>query len=644
MTIDHSPLVSSRPQWFQKMVELFFKDLSEVLTPSLLVRSRQVFLKSLKTALATEAEGLSFLLKRESEATFEQSELEQRTSSEGSFGARSRPTAGARSRPTAGARSRPTTGAQVTAGAEATAGESETEETPEVFLKEESTMTVEGEEETFAVDDLDFEILSTHEDEGEEVEEEVIIKKQDKEPPVIVETEVAVVETVRRSKRQRTSTKRALVDETVTSEEEEEKEEQEEENEEEEEENEEEEEKKEEDDEEEEEGSLAKRKKIPCNLCGKLIGSSRGSQRSHKLRVHGERKDCDVCGKSLPLGYLYQQHIRCHTEGPKKTCEQCGERFATASELYHHVQRFHDPKIPCKTCGKEFSKVNLYRHEKRHRGDILRCSVCFEMSSSQDELAIHKREEHSNLPIFYCTVCDKKLLSEKTVETHMAKQHAFPTALPPPEPATCGKCGKTYANKRQMARHMVRVHTENKVTCTICGYRLSEKLFPGHMNDHARFPENSCAECGTSYKNVYLLRAHMRVKHMPRVPCHVCGKSYVQGTLQRHLLTHSQDKFQCDQCSSTFKSPHSLKDHKRVIHPDKEAEVSCYICGLKFKHPYRLKKHMKRHEPPQFQCDICQKKFFAKGDLNHHVRQCHLTATKQEKQLEHSDDVSLASF
>ncbi|CAG0889352.1 unnamed protein product [Cyprideis torosa] len=267
MTIDHSPLVNSRPQWFQKMVELFFKDLSEVLTPPLLARSKQVFLKSLKNALDSEAEGLSFVLKRESEAFFEHSVMEQRTREEGSFGAPSRPTAGA----------------QATAGAEATAGESETEETPQVFLKEESTMTLEGEKNTEAVDDLDFQIFSTKEDEGEEVEEKVIVKEQDEASP-------AIVETVRHLQMH----SRDMYEST--------------------------------------EGEH-----FECAACPERFQSFSDLEKHIMIHLKKRRFKCKLCSKKFSQCGSLKVHMRVHSGDGPYECHFCSKRFIRSQHLINHV-------------------------------------------------------------------------------------------------------------------------------------------------------------------------------------------------------------------------------------------------------------------------------------------------------------------
>jgi len=140
---------------------------------------------------------------------------------------------------------------------------------------------------------------------------------------------------------------------------------------------------------------------------------------------------------------------------------------------------------------------------------------------------------------------------------------------------TCPECGKTFAKRDKLKRHLL-IHTDVKPF--------------------------SCDECESQFKRKDKLDFHKHVKHssIEPVACSECGKSFSQiDKLKRHSVIHTDEKpFPCDECESKFNRKDTLDHHKNVKHNEN----------------YVKKGHV---------CSICKKAYGSSGYLNKHMESVH---------------------
>ncbi|XP_069704357.1 uncharacterized protein [Periplaneta americana] len=157
-------------------------------------------------------------------------------------------------------------------------------------------------------------------------------------------------------------------------------------------------------------------------------------------------------------------------------------------------------------------------------------------------------------------------------------------------------CGKEYFHSWHLRRHKTNIHNKSSYkTYFKCSY-------PG------------CFMELSSEQNLkrHHYRAHKR-KH-PFV-CEYCDKDFVKhNQLRTHIFQHTGvPPFRCEECTVGFTSARELKRHQRS-HRNYKCD-----CGKNFRFWSLLQQHNKLFHPPEFTCDVCQKRFMSRCKLKVHV-------------------------
>lgn len=90
----------------------------------------------------------------------------------------------------------------------------------------------------------------------------------------------------------------------------------------------------------------------------------------------------------------------------------------------------------------------------------------------------------------------------------------------------------------------------------------------------------------------------------------------IVDALRRHMETHMEKTFGCDQCKNSYSTKTLLLNHGKKVH---SAKVECPICKM-FLQKSALNNHMKRHKSiKNFKCDHCPASFSEKYELPQHM-------------------------
>lgn len=96
----------------------------------------------------------------------------------------------------------------------------------------------------------------------------------------------------------------------------------------------------------------------------------------------------------------------------------------------------------------------------------------------------------------------------------------------------CTLCGRGFAEKRYLAEHTRRVHSQNKpFACARCDRSYARKYdLQRHVESHVGVRRFACAVCGKDFVLAKHRDAHQRAVHTTRYArtffCGVCGRRF----------------------------------------------------------------------------------------------------------------------
>ncbi|XP_030036546.2 gastrula zinc finger protein XlCGF17.1 [Manduca sexta] len=192
----------------------------------------------------------------------------------------------------------------------------------------------------------------------------------------------------------------------------------------------------------------------------------RSKEKAVKKRVKEDKKEvkkservkeeieCEYCHKILTSKLSIRNHYKIHT-GFDVVCEHCGKKFITRRLLLMHCRAKHgyEKTDKCSYCDYRASNAEQVKiHERLHTGErpyvCKECNAGFHRKSSYlQHVAIHLPEK-----TVQCDQCSARFKSVTLMRIHKSRHR------PPQYSFKCRVCDNSFARRRNVARHLQRIH------------------------------------------------------------------------------------------------------------------------------------------------------------------------------------------
>ncbi|KAK3868550.1 hypothetical protein Pcinc_026070 [Petrolisthes cinctipes] len=193
-----------------------------------------------------------------------------------------------------------------------------------------------------------------------------------------------------------------------------------------------------------------------CGVCEKEYPSA-GSLKIHLSRAHSQVKWCYTCTKTIGVEDTMCDHVReCHGDLPF-ICEICGRSFRSNAAFQRHMDIHGGLRgSACEICGRTFSRTEYYREHKRiHTGEKpYKCNTCSKSFSRSSNLNTHMRIHSSAEGLHTCNMCKKSFTRRDKLKDHMIRHWQI-------KRYACRLCPKAYSEKRDLTRHLLKMHTDH---------------------------------------------------------------------------------------------------------------------------------------------------------------------------------------
>ncbi|XP_041640146.1 proteoglycan 4 isoform X2 [Cheilinus undulatus] len=222
-------------------------------------------------------------------------------------------------------------------------------------------------------------------------------------------------------------------------------------------------------------------------------------------------------------------------------------------------------------------------------------------------------------------------LAENCANTENTKKMTTKAVWTPPAYPTKKKAP---AGRKRVLQSSVKKETESQNEPSV--YPPSVSLHPIPMRGQPvvsplqplsvigwRLLKNQCGQCGRVLSSSAALESHVSLHtgHRP-FSCRLCGKSFPDSKgLKRHGRVHRNGRIHvCPRCGKGFVYSFGLTKHLQMVHGRIKPFV-CQICNKGFFSKRDVEAHIRIHtgEKP-FHCNLCEKKFARRTELNMHLR------------------------
>ncbi|XP_051163931.1 zinc finger protein Xfin-like isoform X2 [Leptopilina boulardi] len=336
-----------------------------------------------------------------------------------------------------------------------------------------------------------------------------------------------------------------------------------------------------------------------CDKCPEKFNNKRSLHKHGVKHINLKCSVCDVEYESLEK--LSEHRIEHVTEGvlTEEDLRKDAEEWNIIDDKDEMDQK---NELKCPHCPLLFSyKKSLLKHIETH-GIKFTCKICGNEFLKREQLAKHL-ENHVRPKSFKCTQCNKVFGNELTLRNHLiATNHK--TILQ----------GQEYDPNKRLKRHAAKA--AQKIIDKIKIEDESDYDEEGKKKDHDELK---------SPKRMYNKKLLFE--------CETCNKKCSsKQSLTKHMELHVKDE-KNDKIKLEKKETEKFLDDDDDDTDDRDDDFEsgldwpmdnheCPTCKKRYSTKKSLLRHQLLHEEPNFECDICNVKFYRKDKLKAHYDKC----------------------
>ncbi|XP_033220205.1 zinc finger protein 91-like isoform X2 [Belonocnema kinseyi] len=324
-------------------------------------------------------------------------------------------------------------------------------------------------------------------------------------------------------------------------------------------------------------------------------------------------------------------------KGDEHQCKKCPEKFNTKRALRKHAIKH--ISLKCSVCEKQLDTMEkMKEHRTQHvtegvlteedlKKDLENFIDLLQDEDEDDKKSLSKQETHSGKN------------SCKIVQKHL-EQHGKIKSF------KCTQCNKTFGNELTLRNHLIATNHKtilhgqeydpNKRIKRVAAKAAQKIIDKIKIEDESDYEEEDTKSKDSNYREESKSPGK-RAYNKKVLECATCykkcsSKQSLTKHMEQHVKDEKGDKDKMKQDRSMKQDPdRTLDDDDDDDDLDDDFESGldwpmdtheCPTCKKRYSTKKSLLRHQLLHEEPNFECDICNVKFYRKDKLKSHYDKC----------------------